>query len=142
LQVPIAFFDQVYSFDIGSLIKSVPRPEKKAAKEFEPVATEIFERIMQIADNAGATAEYRAMNYLAVRYPAIYVTVAQEFDRNCSLTCIDVLPSRLSGVRKIVDVVFTFTNRSTDVVEKFFTRVDVTEEFPFLVTKMSPYYDR
>jgi hypothetical protein len=142
LQVPIAFFDQVYSFDIGSLIKSVPRPEKTTAKEFEPVAMELFERIMQIADNAGATAEYRAMNYLAVRYPAIYVTVAQEFDRNCSLTCIDVLPSRLSGVRKIVDVVFTFTNRSTDVVEKFFTRVDVTEEFPFLVTKMSPYYDR
>jgi len=28
------------------------------------------------------------------------------------------------------------------VVEKFFTRVDVTEEFPFLVTKMSGYYDR
>jgi hypothetical protein len=25
------------------------------------------------------------------------------------------------------------------VVEKFFTRVDVTEEFPFLVTKISPY---
>lgn len=23
-----------------------------------------------------------------------------------------------------------------------FTHVDVTEEFPFLVTKMSPYYDR
>lgn len=23
--------------------------------------------------------------------------------------------------------------------EKFFVRVDVTEEFPFLVTKMSPY---
>jgi hypothetical protein len=31
---------------------------------------------------------------------------------------------------------------NTDVTEKFFVRVDVTEEFPFLVTKMSPYYDR
>jgi hypothetical protein len=30
----------------------------------------------------------------------------------------------------------------TDVVEKYFVRVDVTEEFPFLVTKLSPYYDR
>jgi hypothetical protein len=29
-----------------------------------------------------------------------------------------------------------------DFLEKFFVRVDVTEEFPFLVTKMSPYYDR
>jgi PatG C-terminal len=38
--------------------------------------------------------------------------------------------------------VFSFTDRATDVVSKFFTRVDVTECFPFLVTKMSPYYDR
>jgi hypothetical protein len=26
--------------------------------------------------------------------------------------------------------------------EKYLVRVDVTDEFPFLVTKMSPYYDR
>jgi len=142
LQVPIVFFDQLYSFDIGSLIKSVPRPEKKAAKEFEPAATELLESIMQMADNAGATDDNRALNYLAVRYPAIYVTAAQEFDRNCSMTGIEVVPSRLSGVRKVLDVVFIFTNRNTDVDEKFFVRVDVTEEFPFLVTKMSPYYDR
>jgi hypothetical protein len=33
-------------------------------------------------------------------------------------------------------------NRATDVTEKFFVRVDVTEAFPFLVSKMAPYYDR
>jgi hypothetical protein len=33
----------------------------------------------------------------------------------------------------------TYTNRTADVTEKFFVRVDVTEEFPFLVTKLSPY---
>jgi hypothetical protein len=48
----------------------------------------------------------------------------------------------LSGVRKIVEVICCFTDRQTDVVEKFFTRVDVTEEFLFLVIKMSPYYER
>jgi hypothetical protein len=48
----------------------------------------------------------------------------------------------LSEVRNIVEVIFSFTNRATDVVEKQFLRVDVTEEFPFLVTKLSPYYDR
>ena len=51
-------------------------------------------------------------------------------------------PSTLSGVRTSVDVIFSFTNRATDVVEKQFLRVDVTEEFPFLVTKLSPYFDR
>jgi hypothetical protein len=41
-----------------------------------------------------------------------------------------------------LDVIFSYTNRATDVTEKFFCRVDVTDEFPFLVTKLSPYYDR
>ena len=45
-------------------------------------------------------------------------------------------------MRKILDVIFAYTHRKTDVVEKYFVRVDVTEEFPFLITKMSPYYDR
>jgi hypothetical protein len=48
----------------------------------------------------------------------------------------------LSSTRKILKVVFSYTNRNTDFTEKFFVRVDATEEFPFLVTKMSPYYDR
>lgn len=33
-------------------------------------------------------------------------------------------------------------SRSRDLSAKFFVRVDVTDELPFLVTKLSPYYDR
>ena len=97
---------------------------------------------MQIADNAGATDEHRALNYLAVRYPAIYAKAAEYFAQNCSLTAVDVQGSPLSGVRNVLDVIFSYTNRNTDVLEKCFVRVDVTDEFPFLVTKLSPYYDR
>jgi len=42
-------------------------------------------------------------------------------------------------VSRIVDIVFPYTHRQTGVTESYFVRVDVTEEFPFLVTKMSPY---
>ncbi|HEX3033847.1 MAG TPA: hypothetical protein VHT73_01780 [Thermodesulfobacteriota bacterium] len=142
LMVPIVVFDQMYSFDIDALIKSIPRPKEITAKEFTPAAEELFIRIMQMADNAGATDEHRAVNYLAVRSSAIYATAAEAFGRNSSLTSLEVRPSPLSSARKIVEVIFSFTNRQTDVTEKFFVRVDVTEEFPFLVTKMSPYYDR
>ena len=142
LMIPIVAFDQIYSFDRDALIKGIPRPEKVSAEEFEPAAGELFDRIMQMADNAGATDEDRALNYLAVRYPAIYATAADAFGRDASLTAVTVRPSSLSSVRNIVDVVFSYTNRNTDVTEKFFVRVDVTEEFPFLVTKLSPYYDR
>lgn len=142
LIVPIVFFDQIYSFDVDSLIRSIPRPAKTTAKNFAPIANELFFRVMQMADNAGATHEHRALNYLAIRYPAVYATVADAHARNGSFTAIEVRLSALTGARKMFDVIFSFTNRQTDVVEKFFARVDVTEEFPFLVTKMSPYYDR
>lgn len=142
LLVPIVAFDQIYSFDRDALIKAIPRPEKTTAKDFAPAAEELFDRIMQMADNAGATDEHRALNYCAVRYQAIYANAADAFGRNASLTSVDVQSSYVRGTRNVVDVIFTYTNRATDVDEQFFVRVDVTEEFPFLVTKLSPYYDR
>ncbi len=142
LMVPIVVFDQVYSFDRDALIKAIPRPEKMTEKQFGAAAGEVFDRILQMTDNAGATDDHRALNYLAMRYPGIYAKAAEEFARDCSLTGVEVLPSPLSGTRKIVDVIFSYTNRNTDFTEKFCVRADVTDEFPFLVTKMSPYYDR
>jgi PatG Domain len=142
LMVPIVIFDQIYSFDRESFIKSIPRPDHIPAKEFGPAAQELFDRIIQMADNAGATDADRAVNYLALRYPPIYARAAESFAANSSLTGLEVRTSPLSGTRKIVEVIFSYTNRATDVTEKFFVRVDVTEEFPFLQTKLSPYFDR
>ncbi|MGB7553690.1 MAG: hypothetical protein WBM04_04910 [Candidatus Korobacteraceae bacterium] len=142
LMVPIVVFDQIYSFDRETLIKSIPKPEKTTAKEFAPAAEELFDRVMQMADNAGATDEHRALNYLAVRYQAIYVKAAEYFGQNYSLSGVDIQASPLSRVRKVLDVIFTYTNRNTDVDDQCFVRVDVTDEFPFLVTKLSPYYDK
>ena len=138
-------FDQIYSFDRNALIDALPVPEKltKAARDnFRESAAELLDRIMQLTDNAGALDEHRALNYLAMRYSAIYELAARAFGDGKSLTAVYVQPSRLSGTRDIVDVIFAFRDRQTDFVEKSFVRVDVTEEFPFLVTKLSPYYDR
>jgi hypothetical protein len=141
LMVPIVALDQLYSFDREALIKAIPRPEKTTEKQFRAAAEEVFDRILHLADNAGATDEHRATNYTLMRYPAPYAKAAEQFARNYSLSGVDVRPSPLSGTRRIVDVVFAYTDRGTDFTEKFFVRVDVTEEFPFLVTKLSPYYD-
>jgi hypothetical protein len=142
LMVPIVVFDQIYSFDRDELIKAIPKPEKSNAAQFKPAAEELFSRIMLLTDNAGANDEHRALNYMAMRYPAIYAKAAEQFALDFSLTGVEARLSSLSGVRKMVDVVFAYTNRNTDFTEKSYVRVDVTEEFPFLVTKMSPYYDR
>jgi PatG C-terminal len=112
------------------------------AARFALAARELFDSIMQMTDNAGATDENRALNYLAVRYPTIYARAAEAFAADLGLTGVDVHPSPLSSTRNIVEVIFSFTHRTTGFPEKSLVRVDVTEEFPFLVTKMSPYYDR
>jgi PatG C-terminal len=142
LMVPIVAFDQIYSFDRDALIRAIPRPENVPEDRFAAAASEVLDRILQMTDNAGATDDHRALNYLAMRYPGIYAKAAEEFARDFSLTGVEVRPSPLSGTRRIVDVIFAYTNRNTDFTEKFCVRVDVTEEFPFLVTKLSPYYDR
>jgi hypothetical protein len=145
LVVPVVEFDQLYYFDREALLDAIPSPANGTKKERERLratAAELFDRILQMADNAGGADEHRALNYLAVRYPAIYAQTAAAHRDNASLAAVDVTPSRLRGLRKILDVIFSYTNRETDVTEKYFVRVDVTEEFPFLVTKLSPYYDR
>lgn len=138
--VPIVWFDQIYSFDIDSLVKAIPRPESIPKATFPSVAEELFQRINQMADNAGAIDEHRALNYLAVRYPGIYAAVADAYARDFALSSIYARPSRLSGARRVVDVIFAFTHRQTGLVENYFVRVDVTGRFPFLVSKISPYY--
>ena len=82
------------------------------------------------------------LNSLDRDFPVVYAAVADAHGRNASLTSVEVRASTLSGTRKIVEAIFTFTNSNTDVDKKFFVRIDVTEEFPFLVTKLSPYFDR
>lgn len=144
LMLPVVGFDQVYSFDRDALINAIPTEKKLAAKDdkqFRTVAGDLYDRLTQIADNSGATDEHRALNYLAVRYPAIY-GLADRYGDDFAFTGVETGQSRLSGVRNVIDVIFSFTNRKTDVLEKYFVRVDVTEEFPFLVTKLQPYYDR
>lgn len=115
---------------------------EKQEEQLKLAARDLFDRIMQMTHNAGATAEQRALNYLAVSYPAIYAMAADACKRDLTLTKVEVRPSRLSGARRILDVIFSYANRKTGVTEKYFVRVDVSGQFPFLVTELSPYYER
>src|SRR5580692_3150907 len=81
LQVPIVFFDQIYSFDRESLLKELPRPEGANAKGFAAAAAELFDRMMLLAANPGSSNRTRAFNYLAARYPRLYHAVAEAHDR-------------------------------------------------------------
>jgi len=59
-----------------------------------------------------------------------------------NVTAVDVRPSRLATARKVADVVFSYTDRKTWATEQWFARIDVTEEFPFLVSLLAQYFER
>ncbi|MGW6914678.1 cyanobactin maturation protease PatG family protein [Kitasatospora sp. NPDC054939] len=142
LTIPVVDYDQVYSFASEHLLAAIKPPEGMARELFESSSKELLRRVMQLGDNAGDTDPYRALNYLTVRYPRIYEKTVEAFAQDSSLSAVSFRESRLSGVRTVIDVLFCYTGRRTDVTEKFFVRVDVTEEWPFLIKCLSPYYDR
>lgn len=142
LVVPIVMVDQIYSFDRSTLMNAIPKRKGVSDDQFKKTGSALFNHIIQIADNAGAIDEHRAVNYLVVRYDEIYHRTQLLQDENYSFTGIEVRPSRLSGTRKVVSVIFSYENRANRAVQKWFARVDVTEEFPFLVSPMQEYFER
>jgi hypothetical protein len=142
LMIPIVAIDQIYSFDRDTLMKAIPKKKGVSDDQFRKTGEALFNHIIQIADNAGATDEHRALNYLAVRYDEIYHRTQILQDENYSFTGVEVRPSRLSGTQKIVDVIFSYENRANRAVQKWFCRVDVTSEWPFLISPMQEYFER
>ncbi|MEJ0077895.1 MAG: S8 family serine peptidase [Alphaproteobacteria bacterium] len=97
------------------------------------------EQLAQIVDNHGLTDGDRAYNFLVARYNN-KAPLSQT--GGFKLSGMRTVPSRLgAGIGRIVRVICTFTN--ADGVEKeHFARVDVTHEFPMIVTSWQPYLQR
>ena len=101
------------------------------------------EYIGQLADNRGLTDEERAYNYLIARYdiePAL-----RALDKEFELSGVPTLRSRLSADnRRVVRVIYTFNGKGRNIppCRKYFVRVDVTDEFPFIVTPWNRYLER
>jgi PatG C-terminal len=145
LRLPMVVIDQIYSFQRKDFLNAIGL--ERAGKHGDggegptPAVAEVFARILQSTDNAGLSPGDRALNFLAIRYPALYHTVATRFDSNFSLAEISTRKSEVGSPREIVDVIFTFRHRQTGFFERVSTRVDVTEEFPFVVTQVTPYIE-
>ena len=144
LRLPMVVIGHMYSFLRKDFLNAIgtgaaSKPDNSA--EPSTLVEEILERVLQSTDNAGLSAGDRALNFLAIRYPALYQTVATRFNSNFSLAEISTKKSQLGSPREIVDVIFTFRHRQTGFFERVSTRVDVTEEFPFVVTPVTPYIE-
>jgi hypothetical protein len=135
----VVAFDHVYSVNRNELLKAIPRPEGRTEEEFTEMSGELLDRIVDMADNCGATDEHRALNWLFFRYEKVHAKHAEQAARNASLASISARPSSLGG--GIVDVIFSYLRPSTDEVEKFRVSVDAKGPFPYLRTQLERYID-
>jgi hypothetical protein len=104
--------------------------------QFAPPGASYFS---QLVDNHGLTDDDRAYNFLMARYaPPLAEGQAQGF----TLSGVSVGASRLgANAGRIVRVIYRFKN-TTGAEKKFFVRVDVTHEFPMIVTPWRAFLER
>jgi hypothetical protein len=142
MALPIVAFDELYSFARGTFVNAIPPPESVADDgQFRRVAARVFDRIVHMANNAGMTDEHRALNYLAMRYPQIYAAAAQQDADGAMLSGLVVRRSSLSSMRTVVDVIFSYSLPESDIPDRQFVRVDVSDQHPFLASGMARYHE-
>jgi len=115
-------------------------PMNPEADDHDP--RQFFQRLVQSADNLGDTDDWRALNYLAVRYKLLYRQYAEMVEKGYVLDSVKVFTSRLYRDKHIVDPVFAFQNKGSGVVRKYFVRVDVSHMYPMIVNHLAEYFDR
>ena len=104
---------------------------RRLAAQSTDTARALFHRIVQSTENVGATDVHRALNYLIMQHPGIFLAAAEKRERHV----LERIETRLvQGVsaRRQVAVILGFTELSTGITERLFTRVDITEEWPFV----------
>jgi hypothetical protein len=138
LLAPVVLCDALYSFTLGEFTTELAKraqpvldAAKIAADDFEESARDVFARITTSAENIGGLDSHRALNYLLVQHPGIFVAAAQRA-RRAILDSIETRVMEAASSRRLVTVIFTFIDKATGVPERLFARVDVAEEWPFL----------
>ncbi len=135
---PMVACDQIYSFSLDawrtsleSSLKAALQARKIAMKEFEQTTKELFERIVCSAENLGFANSHRALNYLVMQHPGLFLAAAERSGRQV-LDRIETREMQGIGTRHIIAVILTFLDLTTGVPERLFSRVDVSEEWPFV----------
>ncbi len=136
-ELPILSFSQLYSFRLETFIKSIPRPEKIPAKDFEAACDELFHRAMRIASNA--TGSMLGLSYAVLSYAGLYKLVTEKYSENSSLAYIGVNQSRACA--GCADIRLKFVKRDTGFAESFAFLVNVDGPFQFLEEPLQPSYD-
>lgn len=140
MSLPMVVCNQVYYFTLAELTKNFTDQNINT----EAIADVI--KTIEFKPNDGASAEDRALNYLAFRYPEIYRKTASMKEPGSNptgeanfLVGIQTKMSAITTDRQIVDVIFKYQSKTSGEQTFWYCGVDVTGQFPFLNTPLRTY---
>ncbi|WCN13971.1 hypothetical protein GV054_13670 [Marinomonas mediterranea] len=119
-------------------------------KQQTGVATAAIQDVLkqlEFSPNQGRTDFNRAKNYLAFRYPAIYLTTHSMSNGNSSSSAIssfflDKVTTNYSDLKSphtVVDIVFLYKSKTTKQEKYYYCSVDVTTQFPFINSPLQAF---
>ncbi len=135
---PVVVCDQLYAFtedEWGASLERQLEPvftaKRVVRKDFGALSRNLFHEFVQSTENIGASDAHRAVNYLLMQHPGLFLAAAERAGRQ-RLDRIETRSIHGLGLRRLVGVIASFVDPTTGVPERLFTRVDVTEEWPFV----------
>jgi hypothetical protein len=142
--LPLTTADQLLTFTLDEFLEALSASKagtrKAEAAGHTEAFRELFLRLTQSTDNHGAADVHRARNYVALRYPAVYRTAEQAYDTGKDFMGVEARPAQSSD-RRLVSVRLIFRDHHTQILERYSCTVDVTGEFCYLATPLSPTWD-
>lgn len=139
--LPVVWADELLSFEVDEMLDAMPgAQEGKEAAGWRQTAKTLFSWLTQRAGNLGTSDQHRALNYLALRYPALYHLTYEQQSAGNLLIAVDTQPSVVAG-RRAVAVRFVFRNPHTQMILRHQCYVDVHEVLPFLAQPLKPTYE-
>jgi hypothetical protein len=161
IPLPLLIFDQLHSFDIMSFAKGLSgagaregegadAAEAKGADAAEAkgagarkvdvaVAVDLLQRLTSVGGSIGMAPEHRALNYISLRYPGVYILASKKAAEGFSLQAVRFLRAPVVGERVLIDVLLTFISNADSRAERWSVKVDVTDKYPFLRGALSPH---
>jgi hypothetical protein len=138
LLLSLVSVDQLYEFSAsewGEGLAKTAQPALQSHKvetsHFQAVSQGIFREVTTMPENLGIADGHRALNYLVVQHPGMFLAAAER--PNHVMDRIETRVIQGMGGRRHVVVILSFLDRGTGVPERLFCTVDVTEEWPFVV---------
>jgi hypothetical protein len=138
LLAPIVVCDLLYPFrveewidNLGARVEHALKARKTETARFKTVAREFFSQVVRSTENIGGLDTHRALNYALVQHPGLALSVAER--PQSVLDRIETRQVQGTDLRRVIAIILTFVDRASGVPERLFCRVDVTEEWPFLM---------